>query len=72
MNYIDSPDIFWKQPTLDPLYKVVRQYLEITQRYDITKSRTVLLNQRTKVITDLLKMLKDNLTNLHGEKVNRN
>lgn len=59
-NVLDTPEIFWSEPALDPLYRAIRGYLEIPQRVDV-------LNQRVTVISDMLDMLKDNQTNTHGE-----
>ena len=61
-NVLDTPEIFWSEPTHEPLYTVIRRYLEITQRAD-------LLNQRTTVLSDLLEILKDQQNSKHGEKL---
>lgn len=42
------------------LYKAARSYLEIPQRIEV-------LNQRMLVISDLLDMLRQHLSTLHGE-----
>ena len=57
---LDTPEIFWSEPSLEPLYSAVRGYLEISQRVE-------LLNQRCNVISDLLDMLKEHLNSAHGE-----
>ncbi|TPX42062.1 hypothetical protein SeMB42_g03395 [Synchytrium endobioticum] len=59
-NVLDAPELLWSEPSLEPLYKAIRLYLEITQRVD-------LLNQRVQVISDLLEVLKDNMTSSHDE-----
>lgn len=59
-NILDTPEIFWSEPTLEPLYSAIRGYLEISQRVE-------LLNQRVEVISDLLDMLKDHLNSSHGK-----
>ncbi|CEG74335.1 hypothetical protein RMATCC62417_09571 [Rhizopus microsporus] len=61
-NILDTPEIFWSEPTLEPLYTAMRNYLEISQRVE-------LLNQRVDVISDLLGMLKDHLNSSHGEQL---
>lgn len=61
-NILDTPEIFWSEPTLEPLYTAMRSYLEISQRVE-------LLNQRVDVISDLLGMLKDHLNSSHGEQL---
>lgn len=59
-NILDTPEIFWSEPALEPLYSAIRSYLEISQRVE-------LLNQRVEVISDLLDMLKDHLNSSHGK-----
>lgn len=61
-NVLDTPEIFWAEPALDPLYQAIRGYLEINQRVE-------LLNQRVGVIGDLLEMLKEHLTSHHNEQL---
>ncbi|KAI9209875.1 uncharacterized protein BJ171DRAFT_418314 [Polychytrium aggregatum] len=61
-NVLDTPEIFWSEPALEPLYIAIRGYLEISQRVD-------LLNQRVAVISDLLDMLKEHLNSFHGEQL---
>ncbi|KAG0338989.1 hypothetical protein BG004_006981 [Podila humilis] len=61
-NILDTPEIFWSEPSFQPLYSAIRGYLEIGQRVE-------LLNQRTAVISDLLDMLKEHLTSSHGEQL---
>ncbi|KAF9168484.1 hypothetical protein DFQ26_006643 [Actinomortierella ambigua] len=61
-NILDTPEIFWSEPSFQPLYSAIRGYLEINQRVE-------LLNQRTTVISDLLDMLKEHLTSSHGEQL---
>lgn len=31
-NVLDTPEIFWSEPALEPLYMALRGYLEISQR----------------------------------------
>ncbi|KAI1321162.1 hypothetical protein EDD11_007728 [Mortierella claussenii] len=61
-NILDTPEIFWSEPSFQPLYSAIRGYLEIGQRVE-------LLNQRTAVISDLLDMLKEHLNSSHGEQL---
>ncbi|KAF8932463.1 sporulation protein RMD1 [Dissophora ornata] len=61
-NILDTPEIFWSEPSYQPLYSAIRGYLEISQRVE-------LLNQRTLVISDLLDMLKEHLNSSHGEQL---
>lgn len=59
-SVLDSPELMWAEPHLEPIYQATRGYLEITQRVQ-------LLNQRLEVISDLLQMLKEQMGYAHGE-----
>lgn len=59
-SVLDSPELMWTEPHLEPIYQAARGYLEITQRIG-------LLNQRLEVISDLLQMLKEQLGHAHEE-----
>lgn len=59
-SVLDSPELMWAEPHLEPIYQATRGYLEINQRVE-------LLNQRLEVISDLLQMLKEQLGHLHEE-----
>lgn len=61
-SVLDTPEIFWVEPQLEPLYQAVRTYLEMDQRVG-------LLTERLDVIADLLAVLKDQLSHGHGEKL---
>ena len=61
-SVMDSPEIMWSEPQLEPIYQATRGYLEINQR-------VALLNQRLEVISDLLQMLKEQLGHSHEEYV---
>ncbi|KAI0464802.1 sporulation protein rmd1 [Komagataella kurtzmanii] len=53
-SVLDSPELMWTEPQLEPIYQATRGYLEIEQR-------AALLNQRLEIISDLLQMLKEQL-----------
>lgn len=59
-SVLDSPELMWAEPHLEPIYQATRGYLEITQRVQ-------LLNQRLEVIGDLLQMLKEQMGYAHEE-----
>ncbi|KAI1430602.1 hypothetical protein GGR50DRAFT_690356 [Xylaria sp. CBS 124048] len=61
-SVLDTPEFFWVEPHLEPLYQAVRSYLEMDQRVG-------LLTERLDVIADLLAVLKDQLSHGHGEKL---
>ncbi|CDO57655.1 similar to Saccharomyces cerevisiae YDL001W RMD1 Cytoplasmic protein required for sporulation [Geotrichum candidum] len=59
-SVLDSPELMWSEPHLEPIYQATRGYLEINQRVS-------LLNQRLEVISDLLQMLKEQLSHANEE-----
>ncbi|KAG2181590.1 hypothetical protein INT44_008405 [Umbelopsis vinacea] len=59
-NVLDTPEIFWSEPSLQPLYNAIRDYLEIPQR-------AAILNDRCTVISDLLSMLREHMNNFGVE-----
>ena len=59
-SVLDSPELMWSEPKLLPTYEATRAYLEINQRVQ-------LLNQKVDVISDLLQMLKQQMTHSHSE-----
>lgn len=59
-SVLDTPELFWAEPHLEPVYQAVRSYLEMDQRVN-------LLTERMDVIADLLAVLKDQLSHGHGE-----
>ncbi|KJZ78902.1 Sporulation protein RMD1 [Hirsutella minnesotensis 3608] len=61
-SVLDTPELFWVEPQLEPVYQAVRSYLEMDQRVQ-------LLTERLDVIADLLAVLKDQLSHGHDEKL---
>ncbi|KAI4162153.1 MAG: hypothetical protein LQ342_004171 [Letrouitia transgressa] len=59
-SVLDSPELMWAEPRLQPLYDAVRKYLEMNQRVG-------LLTERLEVLGDLLAVLKDQVGKRHGE-----
>jgi len=59
---LDTPELFWTERSLLPLYEAVRLYMEIS-------SRVALLNQRALVLGDLLDMLNEYLMKRNYEKL---
>ncbi|KAL1917559.1 uncharacterized protein VTP21DRAFT_3952 [Calcarisporiella thermophila] len=57
-NVLDTPEIFWSEPSLQPLYNVIKLYLEIPQRAKI-------LNDRCAVLSDLLEVLREHMNSAH-------
>jgi uncharacterized Rmd1/YagE family protein len=48
---IDSPELFWSFPDLEPLYGAFKLYLEVPQRLKV-------INGRVEVLQDMLRLLK--------------
>lgn len=61
-SVLDSPEVFWTYPDLQPLYDAARSYLEISQRIN-------LLNARVEVLQDMLQLLKDSVSSQHAERL---
>ncbi|KAG8901570.1 hypothetical protein FRC00_006217 [Tulasnella sp. 408] len=61
-SVLDSPELFWSFPDLQPLYDAARSYLEIPQRVD-------LLNARVEVLQDMLRLLKESVSSRHAERL---
>ncbi|KAH7882362.1 DUF155-domain-containing protein, partial [Phlebopus sp. FC_14] len=61
-SVLDSPEVFWSYPDLQPLYDGARSYLEIPQRID-------LLNTRVEVLQDMLQLLKESVSSKHAERL---
>ena len=59
-SVLDSPELLWAEPQLEPVYAAVRAYLEMDQRVG-------LLTERLDVLGDLLAVLKDQARTSHGE-----
>ncbi|KIW15947.1 hypothetical protein PV08_05997 [Exophiala spinifera] len=59
-SVLDSPELMWAEPHLEPVYAAVRSYLEIEQR-------VTLLTERLDVIADLLAVLREQGSRRHGE-----
>jgi uncharacterized Rmd1/YagE family protein len=61
-SVLDSPEVFWTYPDLQPLYDAARSYLEIPQRIN-------LLNTRVEVLQDMLQLLKETVSSRHSERL---
>ncbi|KAH8115944.1 DUF155-domain-containing protein [Phellopilus nigrolimitatus] len=61
-SVLDSPEVFWRYPDLQPLYEAARSYLEIPQRVN-------LLNTRVEVLQDMLQLLKESVSSRHSERL---
>lgn len=62
-NVLDTPDFFWEdEPSLNPLYTAVREYLEIEQRI-------LVLNERCKVFLDLTEIIADSIAEYNMSRI---
>ncbi|TFK41616.1 DUF155-domain-containing protein [Crucibulum laeve] len=61
-SVLDSPEVFWSYPDLQPLYDAARSYLETPQRIN-------LLNTRVEVLQDMLQLLKESVSSRHSERL---
>lgn len=62
-NVLDTPDFFWEdEPSLNPLYTAVREYLEIEQRI-------LVLNERCKVFLDLTEIIADSIAEFNMSRI---
>lgn len=62
-NVLDIPDFFWEdEPSLNPLYTAVREYLEIEQR-------VLVLNERCQVFLDLTDIIADSIAEFNMSRI---
>lgn len=50
IEYLDAPEFFWRNPTLEPFYIMIKKFLDIP-------SRVMALNQKLDVLQELLDIL---------------
>jgi uncharacterized Rmd1/YagE family protein len=56
---IDTPELFWEKPELEPLYQETVHYLEINKRVE-------LLNKRLNILHELFEILSNQLNQRHS------
>lgn len=61
-DVLDIPEFFWEYPELEPLYRMIANYLDISTRVEI-------LNQRLDVIHELFQMLDTELKHQHSSRL---
>jgi uncharacterized Rmd1/YagE family protein len=62
VDVLDTPEFFWEYPELEPLYKMMANYLDLTTRAEI-------LNQRLDVVHELFEMLGNELNHQHSSRL---
>ena len=61
-DVLDTPDFFWENPEVEPLYRLVATYLDI-------KTRVEVLNHRLNVMRELFEMLGNELNHQHSSRL---
>jgi len=62
VNVLDTPELFWDYPELEPLYRMTAIYLDIEKRVHV-------LNQRLEVIHELFEVLGTELNHQHSSRL---
>ncbi|KAJ8590068.1 DUF155-domain-containing protein [Rhizopogon salebrosus TDB-379] len=66
-SVLDSPEVFWSFPDLQPLYDAARSYLEIPQRINLLNTRVEA--GLIQVLQDMLQLLKESVSSRHAERL---
>lgn len=59
MEYLDAPEFFWRNPSMEPYYILAKKYLDIP-------SRVMALNQKLDVLQELLDILNSQVQHRHS------
>lgn len=59
IEYLDAPEFFWRNPNLEPLYVMMKKFLDIP-------SRVMSLNQKIDVLQELLDILNSQVQHRHS------
>ncbi len=59
IEYLDVPEFFWRNPTLEPSYITIKKFLDIP-------SRVIALNQKLDVLQELLDILNGQVQHSHS------
>ena len=62
LEFLDTPDFFWDHTELEPLHDMIVEYMSQSRRVSI-------LNQRLRVIQELIDMLASELNSQHSSKL---
>jgi uncharacterized Rmd1/YagE family protein len=62
VNVLDTPELFWDYPELEPIYRMIANYFDIEKRSHV-------LNQRLEVIHELFEMLGTELNHQHSNRL---
>lgn len=58
-EYLDTPEFFWRNPSLEPFYIMIKKFLDI-------QSRVMALNQKLDVLQELLHILNSQVQHRHS------
>lgn len=59
IEYLDAPEFFWRNPSLEPFYIMIKKFLDI-------QSRVMALNQKIDVLQELLDILNSQVQHRHS------
>lgn len=59
---LDTPELFWEHADLEPIYRRMAQYLDVSKRVD-------LLNRRLTLLHELFEILSDGLNHQHSSRL---
>lgn len=62
LDVLEIPEFFWEHPELDPLYRMIANYLEIENRSEV-------LHHRLEVVHELFQMLGSELNHQHSSRL---
>lgn len=61
-DILDTPDFFWERSDLEPLYRLIKQDLELTARVNV-------LNKRLNILKELFEVLGTELAHRHSSRL---
>lgn len=61
-DVLDTPEFFWEYPELEPIYKMIANYLDVETRVDV-------LNKRLGIVHELFEMLGNELNHQHSSRL---
>lgn len=59
IEYLDAPEFFWRNPSLEPFYIMIKKFMDIS-------SRVMALNQKLDVLQELLDILNSQVQHRHS------
>jgi uncharacterized Rmd1/YagE family protein len=59
IEYLDNPEFFWRNPSLEPIYIMIKKFLDI-------QNRVMALNQKLDILQELLHILNSQLQHRHS------